>query len=31
MSKVGESAETRAQTARAAEGWYTAFTYDMFG
>jgi sulfide dehydrogenase [flavocytochrome c] flavoprotein chain len=31
ISKVGESAETRAQTAREAEGWYAAFTYDMFG
>jgi NADPH-dependent 2,4-dienoyl-CoA reductase/sulfur reductase-like enzyme len=31
ISKVGESAETRARTAREAEGWYTAFTYDMFG
>jgi sulfide dehydrogenase [flavocytochrome c] flavoprotein chain len=31
ISKVGESAATRAQTAREAEGWYTAFTYDMLG
>ena len=31
ISKVGESAATRARTAREAEGWYAAFTYDMFG
>jgi NADPH-dependent 2,4-dienoyl-CoA reductase/sulfur reductase-like enzyme len=31
ISKIGESTETRAQTAREAEGWYTAFTYDMLG
>jgi hypothetical protein len=31
ISKIGESAETRAQTAREAEGWYAAFMYDMFG
>ena len=31
ISKVEQSAETRAQTARDAEGWYTAFTHDVFG
>jgi sulfide dehydrogenase [flavocytochrome c] flavoprotein chain len=31
FSQVGESDETRRQTARQADGWYTAFTHDVFG
>ncbi|MGH6948828.1 MAG: FAD-dependent oxidoreductase [Kiloniellales bacterium] len=31
LSKVEESAETRAQAVRHAEGWYAAFTHDVFG
>jgi sulfide dehydrogenase [flavocytochrome c] flavoprotein chain len=31
ISKVGENAETRRQTVREADGWYDAFTYDVFG
>ena len=31
VSKVEDSAETRHQSAREAEGWYTAFTEDVFG
>jgi sulfide dehydrogenase [flavocytochrome c] flavoprotein chain len=31
ISQVGESAETRRQGARAADGWYAAFTHDLFG
>jgi sulfide dehydrogenase [flavocytochrome c] flavoprotein subunit len=31
VSKVGESAETRRQTAHEAVGWYAAFTQDTFG
>jgi sulfide dehydrogenase [flavocytochrome c] flavoprotein subunit len=31
ISKVGESAEVRRQTARQAVGWYAAFTHDTFG
>jgi sulfide dehydrogenase [flavocytochrome c] flavoprotein subunit len=31
VSKVEESAETRRRAAREAEGWYTAFTHDVFG
>jgi sulfide dehydrogenase [flavocytochrome c] flavoprotein chain len=31
FSKVGESAETRRKTVREAEGWYAAFTHDVFG
>lgn len=31
ISQVGESAETRRKTARAADGWYAAFTRDVFG
>ena len=31
VSKVGESAEIRSRAARAAEGWYDAFTHDVFG
>jgi sulfide dehydrogenase [flavocytochrome c] flavoprotein chain len=31
ISKVEESAETRAQVVRQADGWYAAFTHDMFG
>ncbi|WP_292422375.1 FCSD flavin-binding domain-containing protein [Mesorhizobium sp.] len=29
--KVEESSEVRRQAARAAEGWYDAFTHDVFG
>ncbi|TIU13604.1 MAG: hypothetical protein E5W49_26170, partial [Mesorhizobium sp.] len=28
---VEESSEIRRQAARAAEGWYDAFTHDVFG
>jgi sulfide dehydrogenase [flavocytochrome c] flavoprotein chain len=31
FSKVGESAETRRKTVREADGWYAAFTHDVFG
>ncbi|TJW44475.1 MAG: NAD(P)/FAD-dependent oxidoreductase [Mesorhizobium sp.] len=31
VSKVEESSEVRRQAARAAEGWYDAFTHDVFG
>ena len=31
FSQVGESDETRRRTARQAEGWYAAFTHDVFG
>ena len=31
ISKVGENAETRRKAVREADGWYTAFTYDVFG
>ncbi len=31
FSQVGESAETRRQTARQSDGWYAAFTHDVFG
>jgi NADPH-dependent 2,4-dienoyl-CoA reductase/sulfur reductase-like enzyme len=31
ISKVGESPETRLQTARQADAWYGAITADMFG
>jgi NADPH-dependent 2,4-dienoyl-CoA reductase/sulfur reductase-like enzyme len=31
ISKVGENAEARRQTAREAEGWYASFTHDLFG
>ncbi|MGB8278534.1 MAG: FAD-dependent oxidoreductase [Methylovirgula sp.] len=31
ISKVGESTETRRQAMREANGWYAAFTHDMFG
>jgi NADPH-dependent 2,4-dienoyl-CoA reductase/sulfur reductase-like enzyme len=31
FSQVGESADTRRQAAREADGWYTAFTHDVFG
>jgi NADPH-dependent 2,4-dienoyl-CoA reductase/sulfur reductase-like enzyme len=31
ISKVDESAETRRQAVRQANGWYAAFTYDLFG
>jgi sulfide dehydrogenase [flavocytochrome c] flavoprotein subunit len=31
ISKVGENADTRRQAARAANGWYAAFTHDVFG
>jgi len=30
-STVGENADTRRQVVREAEGWYAAFTYDLFG
>ncbi|TIQ21238.1 MAG: hypothetical protein E5X51_11950 [Mesorhizobium sp.] len=29
--KAEESSEVRRQAARAAEGWYDAFTHDVFG
>ncbi len=31
FSQVGESDETRRQAARQADGWYAAFTHDVFG
>ena len=31
LSKVGEPAQTRRAAARAADGWYDAFTHDVFG
>jgi NADPH-dependent 2,4-dienoyl-CoA reductase/sulfur reductase-like enzyme len=31
ISKVEETDEVRRKTARAAEGWYSAFTHDVFG
>jgi sulfide dehydrogenase [flavocytochrome c] flavoprotein chain len=31
ISQVGESNELRRQGARAADGWYEAFTHDVFG
>jgi sulfide dehydrogenase [flavocytochrome c] flavoprotein chain len=31
MSKVGDKAETRRETVREADGWYAAFTHDIFG
>lgn len=31
LSQVGESAQTRREVARAADGWYDAFTHDLFG
>jgi sulfide dehydrogenase [flavocytochrome c] flavoprotein chain len=31
LSQVGESAQTRREAARAANGWYDAFTHDLFG
>jgi NADH dehydrogenase FAD-containing subunit len=31
ISKVGENAETRRKAAREADGWYAAFTHDVFG
>jgi sulfide dehydrogenase [flavocytochrome c] flavoprotein chain len=31
LSQVGESAQTRRDVARAADGWYDAFTHDVFG
>jgi len=31
LSQVGESAQTRRDAARAADGWYDAFTHDLFG
>jgi sulfide dehydrogenase [flavocytochrome c] flavoprotein chain len=31
VSQVGESAELRRDVARAADGWYAAFTHDVFG
>jgi NADPH-dependent 2,4-dienoyl-CoA reductase/sulfur reductase-like enzyme len=31
LSQVGESAETRRRAVRAANGWYKAFTHDLFG
>ena len=31
LSKIGESAETRRQAMREANGWYAAFTHDMLG
>ncbi len=31
ISQVGEDAETRRQVVQAANGWYTAFTHDVFG
>jgi sulfide dehydrogenase [flavocytochrome c] flavoprotein chain len=31
LSQVGESAQTRREAARAANGWYDAFTHDVFG
>jgi len=31
ISQVGEDAETRRQVVKAANGWYDAFTHDVFG
>ena len=31
ISEVGEDAEMRRQVVKAANGWYTAFTHDVFG
>jgi NADPH-dependent 2,4-dienoyl-CoA reductase/sulfur reductase-like enzyme len=31
LSKVGENSETRRQAVREADGWYAAFTHDVFG
>jgi hypothetical protein len=31
ISQVGESDEMRRQGAREADGWYAAFTHDVFG
>ena len=31
FSQLGESVETRRQAARQADGWYAAFTHDVFG
>jgi len=31
ISKVGDNAETRRKAAREADGWYAAFTHDIFG
>jgi sulfide dehydrogenase [flavocytochrome c] flavoprotein subunit len=31
ISQVGEDAETRRQAVQAANGWYAAFTHDVFG
>jgi sulfide dehydrogenase [flavocytochrome c] flavoprotein chain len=31
LSQVGESAQTRRDAVRAANGWYDAFTHDLFG
>jgi len=31
FSQIGESDETRRQTAREADDWYAAFTHDVFG
>jgi sulfide dehydrogenase [flavocytochrome c] flavoprotein chain len=31
LSKVGENAETRREAVREADGWYDAFTRDIFG
>ena len=31
FSKVGDNAETRREAVRQADGWYAAFTHDIFG
>jgi sulfide dehydrogenase [flavocytochrome c] flavoprotein chain len=31
LSKLGDNAETRRKAAREANGWYAAFTHDVFG
>jgi hypothetical protein len=31
ISQVGESDELRRNVARTADGWYAAFTHDVFG
>jgi sulfide dehydrogenase [flavocytochrome c] flavoprotein chain len=31
ISKVGDNAETRREAVREADGWYAAFTHDIFG
>jgi NADPH-dependent 2,4-dienoyl-CoA reductase/sulfur reductase-like enzyme len=31
LSKVGDNAETRREAVREADGWYAAFTHDIFG